>query len=1286
MNGVRRVAVVGVVGLCVLVGGLVFGSVAWGALQYPFLRQLSGLNSPGGGLAVDPVSGDTLVADETEGKPPRLAIVRAFNTSGSLVSTWTGVGTPAGRFNELSIYSLAVNDATGDVYVANQQRGVGLVVLDASGGYVCQITGLGSATTSSSECDSSAPGIPGGGFGEGQPEGVMVDQATGDVYAFDSARQVVDVFSSAGVYLRQLSGASTPVGHFESVSSMAVNDSNGDLLIADGGVVYVFNAVTDAYVETWDGSPASNAPGVPGGSFGQSVSVAADNATGAVYVGDAGGRVVDALSPSGSYLGQITGTSGASPFTRPENVAVDQSTGEVLVLDRASAPVVDVFSGTQVVVPDVTTDTATGVTATAVTLNGAVNPEGVEVKSCHFEYGTSTAYGQSAGCVETVGSGSSEVHVHADVSGLLPGTVYHFRLVAGNENGTEYGEDVEVTTLPVPTIAGTAASNLTSTSVDLAAQVNPNGYDTTYRFEYGTSTAYATSVPVPDGNVGAGSSGVPVTVHLSGLAANTTYHWRVVATSATGTTVSGDQTFIYDTSGGGLPDNRAYEMVTPAQKDGGLIDTLFFGLTPAVAEAGSRVMSSTSQCFGDAGSCVGLRGGVVGTEYEFTRTEAGWVASALSPPATEFDTNTSVAFSADAGTALLGAPTAPAGEDDFYARQAEGSFADIGPIAPPADGAGATEGSSTATGTSDLSRVVYEQRYAGLRWPFDPTSGQATLYEYAGVGNSQPFLVGVSGGAGSTSLISECGTLLGGTDEFNQRFGDLSADGRTVFFTAESCASGSGVNAGVPVPADELYARVDESQTVLVSGRSPVGCTSVACLGSPPGDAEFEGASEDGSKVLFTSTQQLTDSASEDSSQKDTANSVGCSETVGVNGCNLYMYDFGAPAGHELLTVSAGDLSGGGPRVQGVMAISADGSHVYFVAKGVLSAAANEQGQTAQDGADNLYVFERDARYPEGHVAFVTMLAASDAIEEWVTGTDEGGHPANVTPDGRFLVFLSHGRLTADDTSTTGAQQVFRYDALTGALVRISIGERGFDDNGNASRLDAGIVAAFPHLGPIRRDPTMSHDGAFVFFESPAALTPRALNEVPIGIANVTSGVFQQGSPVYAENVYEWHEGQVYLISDGRDVSSVPSDFCVTDSSVCLLGSDATGANVFFTTADSLVPQDTDTQKDIYDARICTAGEPCISAPAPVQVCQGEGCHGTPSPAPSAPGAATILFAGPGNVLASPPVAVKHKPAVKKHARHTSRKRPKRKRAKGRKATGRKATHRGARGGRGGRS
>jgi hypothetical protein len=142
------------------------------------------------------------------------------------------------------------------------------------------------------------------------------------------------------------------------------------------------------------------------------------------------------------------------------------------------------------------------------------------------------------------------------------------------------------------------------------------------------------------------------------------------------------------------------------------------------------------------------------------------------------------------------------------------------------------------------------------------------------------------------------------------------------------------------------------------------------------------------------------------------------------------------------------------------------------------------------------------------------------------------------------------------------------------------------------------------------------------------------------------------GIPTYAMNVYEWHEGHVYLISDGRDVSLNRGEapICVAPSSTCLLGADATGENVFFATADKLVGQDTDTELDYYDARICTAASPCLKqSPAQTALCEGDACQGSPIPQPPLVSAASVSFSGPGNATAPAP-AVKVK--VLRHAVH----------------------------------
>jgi DNA-binding beta-propeller fold protein YncE len=1223
------------------------------------------------------------------------------------VSSFDGGETPAGSFLAGGVaVDNSAGPSAGAVYVEDPtgspfpHQVVDKFASAPASGFLCQITGLaGSLAAPLTECDfedSSRPGTPSGHFGDVVGSGVAVDPATGNVFVVDQGSNVVDEFDSSGKYLSQVTGLTFPravavdrvsgvlyiaesggeVERFDPVTSVlstfailggfpggiAVDNSGGP----SAGDVYAVDAA-DNVVDKFD--PAGTllaqitAPGA--GSFGALSGVAVDPATGDVYVADATG-VVDQFDPAGALVSQISGAETAAGAMQPFGVAVSSS-GLVYVSDSAHS-VVDVF-GAGVVVPDVVTGGASNLAPTSATVAGTVNPDGIQLTDCHFDYVDEADYdasaanpyseGQTAPCVPAAGAipaDSSEHPVTADLTGLTPGTGYHFRLAAANANGHERGGDATFTTVVLPVIDGVSVTELSAGSATLNAKIDPKGFHATYHFEYGTSTAYGHTVPVPDGDLGSGAGDVAVSQHVSELSEDTTYHWRVVVTGANGTTTGVDHTFIYQKAGSALPDGRAYEMVTPPQKNAALIGDIFAGPPPQVSADGSRVISSMIQCLTGSESCNGLRGGSAGSPYAFTRGPAGWQVTALAPSAQTFDAVTPLRFSADAGTALFSAPR-PGAEDHFYVRRADGSLVDVGPLTPPADGA---QGSRLLTvgGSGDASHVVWESGFTGEHktpaWPFDETLLGESLYQYAGFGGTQPALVAVSGGQDSHDLIGTCGARM-----IDRVPDGVSEDGRTVFYTVKQCpAGGSGVNKGRAVPVDELFARVGGGEagahTAAISepsGLSPaepdLGCTSEPCVKNITDSRRFReprltGASVDGSKAFFLSTQQLTDEASQDSNLSDNPRTPGCDVTVGAGGCNLYEYDLSNPAGHELVDVSAGDVS---PRVGGVMAISPDGSHAYFVARGVLTGAANGQGQSAKDGAHNLYLFERDAGHPAGTIVFITRLAASDS-PEWASPPGL----ANVTPDGRFLVFMSRGRMTADDTSLSGAFQVFRYDALTGSLIRLSIGEAGFNDNGNRSSATpcAGICAEdariapghpFPQLGESRGDSSMSDDGSFVFFQSPVALTARALDDVQI--ANAGSG-----GAVYAQNVYEWHAGHVYLISDGRDLSidaGQPSSCLPLNTSVCLLGADRSGANVFFSTVDQLVPQDSDTELDYYDARVCTAADPCITPPAQQTPCSSLACQATAPAAPALLTAASVSFSGPGNASPGAPAAGKVK-------------------------------------------
>ncbi|MGA9286252.1 MAG: hypothetical protein WBV85_12510 [Solirubrobacteraceae bacterium] len=1224
----------------------------------------------------------------------------------------------------ISPQAVAVDNSTGpaagDVYVADAGNHR-VDQFDAEGNFIRAwgwgvADGLAKFETCTLICEQGIAGSGPGQFGAlgAGPISIAVDGSSGlsagDVYVGDY--KTVQKFTSTGELVSswgdstpspngQLAGTNTENGPFGGDARVATDPAGNLWVQGGGGKVFEFDQ-SGAFIQSWistlqegpiavdsnenvyyvQGIPIVEKFSASGSEIGEVVQdsealagIAVDQATGELYVDEGGEQRLEGKSiqrfdspcePSHCNLGETFGT---GHLAGGAGLAVDSASDVVYVAD-AAANQIQVYSP----VIDVLTYPPSNVTATSATLNGAVNPDGSLVSDCHFEYGPTEAYGQSTPCVESVGSGATAVPVHADISGLQGGTTYHFRLVASNGKASNVdGPDEPLPTLPVPVVDSASAANLTATSVDLTAEINPDGLDATYHFEWGTTTAYGHRVPLlesEDETTGTGTTDVAISTHVTGLEEDETYHWRIVAHNQNGTTITSDHVFVYDTNGGGLPDNRAYEMVSPPSKNAALIGSTVFAAKTDIAENGSRVIATSIQCFANSESCTAERQNE-GEPFAFTRTAGGWTTSAMAPPATQFQADSYWTGSAETGDALFTMPVAPGKEDDWYVRSTDGTLSHVGPTSQPSLGllGPGAFGDTSRSGTADFSHVVWAS--TPPVWPsLDETKGLMSLYEYVGVDSQAPILVGVGGGAGSTDLISECGTQLGGDASSVNTPGSMSRDGSVVFFTARACLnSGSGANKGVPVPANELYARIDQALTVPISQRSSTECTSTECENSPPSGAQFQGASTDGSTVFFTSTQQLTDSASQDTNEAErTAEGVHCKVTVGLNGCNLYEYDFSAPAGHNLIAISAGDTSGSGPRVQGVVAISADGSHIYFVARGVLTAQPNGQGQVALNGDNNLYVFERDAAYPKGRLTFVAALPASDASPGIETASgiqpplwSEGVESANTTPKGRFLVFGSHGVLTPDDTRTDGGQQLFRYDAQTGSLVRISIGNDGFDDDGNGGFGAASIVSPWYPTSALRTDPTMSHDGSYVFFQSPIALTPRALNDLPVGTN-------QESAPVYARNVYEYHDGHVYLISDGRDTGLVGNE-----STSRLLGSDATGANVFFTTSDPLVSTDTDTQLDYYDARMCSAGDPCVSSPPPpLQPCLGEACHGTPAASSpfSAPVSAT--FSGAGNVAPATKQVAAHKKIKPKKKKRRHKKTPRKRRAtKAKRSSGR---------------
>jgi hypothetical protein len=131
--------------------------------------------------------------------------------------------------------------------------------------------------------------------------------------------------------------------------------------------------------------------------------------------------------------------------------------------------------------------------------------------------------------------------------GLAPGTTYHYAVVAYNGNATTTGPQQTFTTAPAepptpPAVVSQSAQFVNENSAVIEGEVNPGGGETTYAVQYGTSTAYGSSVPGPVAIAPATSAQGTITA-LTGLAPGTTYHYRIVATNAAGTGYGPDATF-----------------------------------------------------------------------------------------------------------------------------------------------------------------------------------------------------------------------------------------------------------------------------------------------------------------------------------------------------------------------------------------------------------------------------------------------------------------------------------------------------------------------------------------------------------------------------------------------------------------------------------------------------------------------------------------------------------------------------------------------------------------------
>jgi hypothetical protein len=852
-----------------------------------------------------------------------------------------------------------------------------------------------------------------------------------------------------------------------------------------------------------------------------------------------------------------------------------------------------VLSSTPLAAPAPVLSPPTAITATSATFSGTVDPKGGLV-SCSFEYSLDqVAWTPVAvpGC-DTLSPGGGPQAISASVSGLSPNGQYSVRLAVSRSlvpNTTVTTALKEFATEGTPPIVSNfGLIEVTGTSVRVVATIDPRHSSTAYVIQYGTDPV-ATSATAPV-SIGGGASPLIVSQVVGGLALDTTYYFRVVATNLTGPTATGTKAVRTASEAAG-PTARAYEQVSPVDKNYGNVD------------AGNSPQATAAWDGEAAGWCTGST--MAGSPYSGVcgslasrRTATGWQATALVPPycGADFTSRTAVASGSASlspnldyaaikhpeASTCTGQPLDPAAplpganlyREDLTAAPA-GRFQLLAPAPSFAPSFTAETGHYEGAG-ADFSRIVFTstgQQAAGA-----PAGNFNKVYEW-----HEGVVSLVSVKQDGTPFTEAAKLPVYAAEQTADGINAVSADGSRIYFEAPQIT-------GTLVPAAaKLYLREGGSATFEASQSE---CTS-SC-GAAAGKA-FMFASPSGSSALLKSAEKLTDEPT-------------------PTGSNLYLFRQSAdPATdpHNLTLVSRDSepADGTNAEFQGILGMSDDGETVYFAASGQLV-----EGKPTAAGP-KVYRWRWNGGSPTlaylATLSSVKSLAFVDSINWSVDAVGlisaaAMGRPGDqlVTPDGRYLLLQTLAPL--DPVADTDIDaDVYRWGE-EGGWTCLSCQAPGAASAGKANMMAA---IPFPESGDSlyrlqsdRLRIVMSEDGKRVFFGSHDELVPGDVNGA-------------------VEDVYEWHGGAVNLISSGHSSESSK-----------LIGASISARDVFFITADRLVGWDQDFQRDVYDARI---GGGFPEPPAAGAACEGDACRGASSSTPGTAGSpGTAQFQGSGNVTA----------------------------------------------------
>jgi NHL repeat len=1171
---------------------------------------------------------------------------------------------------------VAVNDATGDVYVVDTGN-ARIDQFDSTGKIFIRAWGWGIADGLSKELQTCTltcfKGFTGSGAGEFQtPDEVAVANSqgpsAGDVYVSDPGNDRIDQFTATGVFVGQLTGTCEKLGEaapcagsklisFHEAHGVAV-DPSGNLWVYDNGEpgeahVDEFNAA-GAVLKTFrteiraTGLAVDSADNVYAASLRETAVLKYASATGALLT-EFGKEPVtavainpttdDALVDGESRI-SVFGPFG-EPYTAPSQTFPDEGLSEshgiavngiseIIYATQRGADNVEVFD--DVPFPTVTTEGSSAVAETSATLEGSVNPEGEEITVCEFEYGPVAAepgeYPTKVACSpEAPFSGREPVNVSASVTGLEPRHTYHFRLTAVNAHGTRSGKDQSVFTVSKPLVEGESASDVGSEDATVSATIDASGLPTSYRVEYGTSEEFGSSAPMV--NIGAPRSAVSVQAPLSGLQTGAKYYFRFVATNALGTV--GGSTVTFSTS---------QSVALTAQT---LPDNRAYELVSAPDDTEVHPPS-----YGEPSLTAGEFFGIPDT---YRAAASGDAVAYLGDPPTSGVTG-SGATGAGEGNQYLATRTAKgwAASDLEVAGGGEAGIPEWRPLAADL---------SVLTVATNIPITAEPQAPAGCLYS-RTTSGFHSLVASQKPGQCEGQSGGVSADDSHILLYSHYAytpLAVEGAEFHTDNLYDSVAgqlhqvnvlpDGEpephpdATFGTGE--ASGEGNNFGGDISADG--SRVFwKDQNTEVTPEDPAGTTRLfvrendaqpqSPLG-PKGECAVVGdactvqmdAAQGGSGTSGGGVFRA--SSSNGSRAFFTAESqLTAGSTAGAGEPDLYEYDVNTGVLTDLTLAKAGAHA----NVQGVVGASEDGSYVYFVADGVLTEGANGEGKEPVSGQPNLYMSHN------GVTTFTATLSSNDndilpssgpSGGDWQG--DVGARTAEVAPGGRAVTFMSTVSLTGyDNYGVVGHEEEGFGAPIFGYQPEVFVYEAGAGRIFCASCNPGGAPPALAGENWENKygGYVGQSDGQHSEDQHWSSFQLRFINEAGTQVFFMTAQPLVPQDTNKRQDVYEWEsDGSGGCRQTGGCVSLLSSGS--SPNPAFFVDASVSGQDVFFTSRAQLVPGAVDEAVKLYDARVNGGfSEPSLA-------CTGTGCQGVPPAPPIFATPSSVTFNGVGNFEAS---------------------------------------------------